>query len=346
MNTIDFLSSDIEFPCDSNEPKLSASPCTKLPESVDWSFHDYYSTILEKNFSPIHSITDIRHLEAVGEEVAPPIYLQDWKNPSLFSEHDKQDDQAVVFVLTNTIKPPVIMPPSTPQQSKQNNLRAALRGALDLVETDLQKNMQDSLQTPPMKRRPTMDHQYLSWKDDILTETLHMGALDQDLWDDDDEDDILRSDASPAYHAIDENPIIDSSLPSRISSIMPLSSTPSLRLRQQTYPFTPHTVQTITESSSSPSSSSSSVHDTPPRSVSPTTNESSTSTIPTTQANKTKTWNVWKKVKQATQPIAKQLKSATSPKKAFKRLFHWKVPFTSPFVHITPLFVVIHKPSR
>jgi hypothetical protein len=321
MNTIDFLSSDIEFPCDSNEPKLSASPCTKLPESVDWSFHDYYSTVLEKNFSPIHSITDIRHLEAVGEQVAPPIYLPDYKNPSLFSDHDKQDDQAVVLVLTNTLKPSVIIPPSAHQQSKQNNLRAALRGALDLVENDMQKNMHNSLQTPPPKLRSIMDYPYLSWKDDILTETLHMGALDQDLWDDDDEDDILRSDASPAYHAIDENPIIDSSLPSRISSIMPLSSTPSLRSRQQSYAFTPHAVQTITESSSSPSSSSSSVHDTPSRSVSPVTNESSASTTTTTKASKIKSWNVWNKVKQATQPITKQFKSATSSKKAFKRLF-------------------------
>ncbi|KAI8344239.1 hypothetical protein BC941DRAFT_408136 [Chlamydoabsidia padenii] len=319
MNTIDFLSSDIEFPCDSNEPKLSASPCTKLPESVDWSFHDYYSTILEKNFTPIQTITDIQPLEPVPDQVSPPHYLQDWKNPSLFSVHDKQDDQAVFFVLANAIKP------SSPM--KENNLRAALRGALDMVEKDMQKNMQDTFKIPtPTSMHPrstfNKDH-YLTWKDDILTENLHIGTLlDQDLWDDDDEDDILRGDASPAYHAIDENPIIDSSLPSRISSIMPLSSTPSVQSRSiitqnSNYSFGQHAAQIATISEDSATSS-------PPEQTAPiqspltvSVEEEEVATVSSasvaTKSNKIK--SVWSKIKQAT---TKQLKN----KKAFKRLFH------------------------
>ncbi|KAI8332837.1 hypothetical protein BC941DRAFT_435526 [Chlamydoabsidia padenii] len=314
MNTIDFLSSDIEFPCDSNEPKLSASPCTKLPEPVDWSFHDYYSTILEKAFSPINNLTDIRPSEPVTQ---PPNYLKDWKHPSLFTVHDKQDDQAVVLVLGNAIQPP------QQQQNNNNNLRAALRGALDLVENDMQKNMHESFKTPTT-HRPfgnssvyNKDH-YLTWKDDILAETLHIGSLDQDLWDEDDEHDemmIRRQDASPAYHAIDENPIIDSSLPSRISSIMPLSSSPQLTTttiqhehqQQLQVPVSRQEPEIEVPIISEPASPS-------PSLTSPPLSQS-------TRSGKSKQWNVWSKVKQATLPFTKQFKSPSSSKKVFKRLF-------------------------
>lgn len=321
MNTIDFLSSDIEFPCDSNEPKLSASPCTKLPEPVDWSFHDYYSTVLEKAFSPITTLTDIQPVaEPVREAVAqPPNYLKDWKNPSLFTVHDKQDDQAVILVLSNAIQSP------SPPPSQQNNLRAALRGALDLVENDMQRNMHDSFTTPPAQQhqrgnRPfgnsssVYNNNYLAWKDDVLAETFYLGSLDQDLWDDDDEEDdvnvIMRGDASPPYHVIDENPIIDSSLPSRISSIMPLSSTSQT---PQAHPLSQQQQQPDIEVAivSEPSSPSPSVAS-PPIVNPPTTTKS---------GGKSKSWNVWSKVKQATHPFTKQFKSSASSKKAFKRLF-------------------------
>ncbi|CAO3594589.1 unnamed protein product [Absidia cylindrospora] len=312
MNAIDFLSSDIEFPCDSNEPKLSASPCTKLPESVDWSFHDYYSTVLEKAFAPIHSMTDIRHLEPVKDMVAPLNYLKDWKNPSVFEVHDKQDDQAVVLVLSNTIQ----SAPPPPQQQhslqQQNNLRDALRGALDLVENDMQKNMHDALCSPRQSANQlcspfgnssifNKDH-FLTWKDDILAETLHIGSLDQDLWDDDDNNNIIiQGDASPPYHTIDENPIVDSSLPSRISSIMPLSSS---QATSQPLPRNVIHIPTIP----APSSSSS---------KSPNTNSPAQ---PSEKTNKHNSWNMWNKVKQATYPLIKQFK-APSSKNAFKRLF-------------------------
>ncbi|ORZ24680.1 hypothetical protein BCR42DRAFT_403433 [Absidia repens] len=324
MNTIDFLSSDIEFPCDSNEPKLSSSPCAKLPESVDWTFHDYYSTVLEKAFTPIQSITDIKHLEPVKENTAPPNYLKDWKDSSIFKIHDKQDDQAVVFVLANTIQ----SSPSLPQPpSQQDNLRAALRGALDLVESDMQKNMCDALRpsTPSsgnLQRRSNKDH-YLTWKDDILAETLHIGTLDQDLWDDDD-DDMLRLDVSPPYRAVDENPIIDSSLPSRISYIMPLSSSAHNIQSSQApsaHPLPQHQeIQTPTANtpSLSPSTSLSPI---PSESASLSPPPSSMSSTSPTKSSKRKSWNVWNKVKQAAQPITKQFRSSASSKNAFKRFF-------------------------
>ncbi|ORZ22625.1 hypothetical protein BCR42DRAFT_406635 [Absidia repens] len=311
MNTIDFLSSDIEFPCDSNEPKLSANPCTKLPEPVDWSFHDYYSTVLEKAFAPIHSVTDIHHLEPVKDTIAPPNYLKDWKNTSVLEVHDKQDDQAVVLVLSNTIQsapPPPRQQHSAPQQ---NNLRLALRGALDLVENDMQKNMHDALCSPSQStnqnRSPfgnssifNKDH-YLTWKDDILAETLHIGSLDQDLWDDDDDNIIIQGDASPAYHKIDENPIVDSSLPSRISSIMPLSSS-----QATSQPLPQKNIRT--PMILAPSSSSS-------KPLKPSSPAQSSA-----KENKHNSWNMWTKVKQAAHPFIKQFKTPSS-KNAFKRLF-------------------------
>lgn len=325
MNTIDFLSSDIEFPCDSNEPKLSSSPCAKLPESVDWTFHDYYSTVLEKAFTPIESVTNIRRLEPVKEKTAPPNYPNDWKDSSIFKIQDKQDDQAVVFVLANSIHS---APYSLKQPSQQDDLRLALLGALDMVENDMQKNMCDTLRTstPPsgnIYRRSTRDH-YLSWKDDILAETLHIGMLDQDLWDHE-EDDILRHDASPAYHAIDENPIIDSSLPSRISSILPLSSSQLAQspLAPSVHPLSQHQeVQTPPANTPSLSPSTSS---TPPPSTSSesflTPQSKPVLPIHSTKSVKRKPWKVWNKVKQVTQPLTKQFKSSGTAKNALKKLF-------------------------
>ncbi|KAI8088977.1 uncharacterized protein BX664DRAFT_331893 [Halteromyces radiatus] len=327
MNAIDFLSSDIEFPCDSNEPKLSASPCTKLPEPVDWAFHDYYSTVLEKAFTPINGITDITHLEPVRNEVAPPNYLKDWKHPSVFTVEDKQDDQAVVVVLTNTIQPP-------PQPQPQNTLRAALRGALDLVEIDMQRNMHDSLLSPSAPRRgdPFDKDYFLSWKDDLLAETLHIGELDQDLWDDDDDDVLNMGPASPAYDTINECPILDSSLPSRISSIMPLSTSPPMATNNTT--ITTTTVKNNTIDSQQLSQPSSPIPQQTENTRSPvmmineststsSSSSSSTSSVKksTTKNSKARTWNVWHKVKQVTQPLSKQLKSSSSTKNILKRLF-------------------------
>ncbi|CAO3633673.1 unnamed protein product [Cunninghamella blakesleeana] len=365
MNTLDFLSSDIQFPNDSNEPKLSAAPGSKLPESVDWTFHDFYNTVLEKEFTPMENLTEIKYLEPVKDD-----YLRDWKQPSIFAVQDKQEDQAVVLVLANTIQTPQTncMTMQQPNHSKKknnnnnnNNIGAALRGALQLVENDMQHSMHDALKSP------MNDHQqndnYISWKDYFFNTnlynnnnskppSLHGDDLDQDLWDD---DEIEYGPPSPAYHSISENPILDSSLPSRISSIMmpnTINSTIDQAILNErpksvikvvsSQPPIP-TIQVTSTSSSSSSSGSS------PSSPSKSESESHQDTILTTPDEHTDTikatpvepsqdilskkskWSLWKKVKQVTHPLKKsfKLKSTTAmdkntnntSKNAFKRLF-------------------------
>lgn len=137
MATIDLLSSDIIFPSDSNEPKLSAN-ASKLPHPVDWTAHDYYSTL------PLHELTDLRRLESVPEKCK--------LDNSFFTLHQK-NDSAVFLVFPATKSPAATPVPADIQQ----NLRAALRGALELVENDLQRNHQEF--------RPVCDW---SWKDDMV----------------------------------------------------------------------------------------------------------------------------------------------------------------------------------
>ncbi|KAI8377688.1 uncharacterized protein BYT42DRAFT_614350 [Radiomyces spectabilis] len=229
---VDFLSSDIVFPSDSNEPKLSADPCTKMPESVDWAVYDYYSTALEKQCTPLHSLTDLCRLEPVKDE--KPL----WKYPPLFALQDKQDDQAVILVLSSTLKtanysPPIIQPPSQKQ-----DLRAALRGALEIVENDMQRNnaydhfpsRNPATATPTTTTKQTAATHAWSWKDEFVqraTNKLHH-------WDKEDFD--LDGDypvPSPAYSLISNNPVLlESSTTSPLSSclqdhpIKPRSSPP------------------------------------------------------------------------------------------------------------------------
>lgn len=103
--TADFLASDIVFPSDSNEPKLSVNHASKLPDPVDWAFHDYYSTALEKSYTPIHSLSDIHNESA-------------YPSPSPITTKKQQG-------LNN---------------SDAQHLRAVLRGALELVANDMERN--------------------------------------------------------------------------------------------------------------------------------------------------------------------------------------------------------------
>ncbi|KAI8060024.1 hypothetical protein BC940DRAFT_312984 [Gongronella butleri] len=305
MNAIDFLSSDIEFPCDSNEPKLSAQPCTKLPDAVDWSVHDFYSTVLEKSFAPLASMTDIRHLEPVKEEAAStlPHYggggKKEWKEANIFAVDDKQDDPALVVVLTKG-RAPSPLPAVVPEMpSHKDQLRNALRGAFDLVEEKIEREEQ---QLRPSSSCYNKDL-YLSWPDVILAESLHTGTFDQDLWDDEAQ---YLGPPSPAYHAINDNPILDSSLPSRISSIMPLSSI------QPPIASSPSPAIPTTTAPACPSPLSAPVTNDAPLDA-PETTTCDTKTPPPPM----KRWNVWQKMKQVTQPIKRSIKT----KNVFRRLF-------------------------
>ncbi|KAF7728675.1 hypothetical protein EC973_005712 [Apophysomyces ossiformis] len=206
---VDFLASDIVFPSDSDEPKLSAGPNTKLPEPVDWSLHDYYSTVLEKSFTPIQSLTDLCKLEPVMDGLADE--KTSWKCPPLFTH--KQDDQALILVLSNTLKQS-----SLPPVSQQQDLRAALRGALEMVENDMQHNMQDNL--TPIRQQQQQQQQHIpmqekawSWKDDLFQTSFGLSGG---------QDGLVFADnrmTSSAYQPISDNPVLlDSNTTSRLSS--------------------------------------------------------------------------------------------------------------------------------
>ncbi|KAI9299450.1 hypothetical protein BJ944DRAFT_245233 [Cunninghamella echinulata] len=355
MNTLDFLSSDIEFPCDSNEPKLSASPCSKLPESVDWAFHDFYSTILEKEFTPIESLTEMKYLEPIKQNKEKD-YLRDWKHSSIFTVQDKQEDQAVVFVVAQSNNN------HRQQQQNNNTVTAALKGALYSVEMDMQQNMHDTLRSP----LPSKDNNYISWKDDLFADTFYntannnvlgdnnnnMMSMDQDLWD----DDIELGPPSPAYHSIHDNLVLDSSLPSRISSIMmPTSNTTTMMNQQQPMPITIvseqppiPSIQVISTSLSNQDNNNAAAaaaaaidatdatddqYNNNDASVSSSSPSSSTvaqdpiqikASPSSSSPKKSKSWAIWNKVKQVAQPLKKSFKSSNhtlSTKNAFKRLF-------------------------
>ncbi|KAG0173599.1 hypothetical protein DFQ28_001183 [Apophysomyces sp. BC1034] len=207
---VDFLASDIVFPSDSNEPKLSASTSTKLPEPVDWALHDYYSTVLEKSFTPIHSLTDLCKLEPVMDD--PVNEKTMWKCPPLFTH--KQDDQALILVLSNTLKQPAF-----PSVTQQQDLRAALRGALDIVENDMQHNMQDNLspirQQQQQQQQTPLQEKMWTWKDDLFQTSFGLSGDQNDF------DFAGGRMPSLAYHPISENPVLlDSSTTSRLSSLI------------------------------------------------------------------------------------------------------------------------------
>ncbi|KAI9318824.1 hypothetical protein BX666DRAFT_2026243 [Dichotomocladium elegans] len=133
----DFLTSDIIFPSDSNEPKLSLYSTAKLPDPVDWAFHDYYSTALEKAHMPLHSLIDKPKLE-----------------PN--SQH----------------------------------LRGILRGALEMVTTDMEQSR--NLSTDIYHKA----EESWKWEDDLL----HYLWDSSQLEDIDDPNDSLEEDFALAYH--------------------------------------------------------------------------------------------------------------------------------------------------
>lgn len=257
---VDFLSSDIVFPSDSNEPKLSMG-MTKLPEPVDWGFHDYYSTACEKSFNPLQSLTDLRKLEPVTEDKASTkqhlVTLQEKLTP--------QQQQSLVFALSTKSRP---LPPTVPEPNDpQKDLRAALRGALEVVGNDLQDNHLSRLSTRPVGKSKQSDD--WTWKDDLLH-----GSLGNNFFGDasnantswrnafaEDDFDLNYADhriPSPAYQSINENPVLlDSSvITSHISSSIihendyaapPEEQMPHIRLSPPPLPVNPKPAQKKTK---------------------------------------------------------------------------------------------------
>ncbi|KAI8150438.1 hypothetical protein BJV82DRAFT_587187 [Fennellomyces sp. T-0311] len=180
MATLDFLASDIVFPSDSNEPKLSVNASSKLPDPVDWSLHDYYSTALEKNFVPIHSLTDLRKLEPVPQKEA----FYDMPSFTVHNSNDSKpqlSEDKVLLLLSirkavaaalpqqqdNKTKHVSSMLPSHPPALEDpKEIRAALRGALELTQNDMQHN---GLAHPNRIARSEW-----KWEDEILHDALEL----------------------------------------------------------------------------------------------------------------------------------------------------------------------------
>ena len=226
MASLDFLSSDIVFPSDSNEPKLSVNASSKLPHPVDWSLHDYYSTALEKTFVPIHSLTDLCKLDPVPQKdafyempsftvynnnndpkqqfsqdkmllllnirkavaAALPLQQQNNKQEALLATVTKQQQQAM-------------LPPHPPVLEDPKEIRAALRGALELTQNDMQHNG---------FAHPTRNNNEWKWEDEILHDSLDFpvarttyndnnsaGTDVAYLIDDDDDDDYTDNESLP-----------------------------------------------------------------------------------------------------------------------------------------------------
>lgn len=239
--SIDFLSSDIVFPSDSTESKLAARSFSKLPDPVDWAFHDYYSTACEKVFAPIQSLTDLRKLDPVPQEPAvegKPISGAVAQLDVLQQKLKNQDPQSLVFMLSNDINknsPAAVPPRSNPDlpvpnpPDHQQNLRAALRGALEIVENDMQDNHLMRVKRGEPASSDAAKSESWTWKDDLVHSSINgisgpstrtPSRRQQPIEDDEDLDFLYDRVPSPAYDTINENPILlDSSVvASHISS--------------------------------------------------------------------------------------------------------------------------------
>ena len=239
MASLDFLSSDIVFPSDSNEPKLSVNASSKLPDPVDWSLHDYYSTALEKTFVPINSLTDLRKLDPVSQKdafyempsfivynndndpkqqlsqdkmllllnirkavaAALPLQQQNNKQQALLTTVTKQQQQQQQQQAMLPLHPPVLEDPK--------EIRAALRGALELTQNDMQHNG---------FAHPTRNNNEWKWEDEILHDSLELpvarttyndnnsaGTDVAYLIDDDDDDDYTDNESLPYCSSQDDD---------------------------------------------------------------------------------------------------------------------------------------------
>lgn len=134
---------------------------TKLPDPVDWALHDYYSTAVEKAFVPIHSLTDVRKLQDPLPEPTTNLVYKKLQLP-------KQD---FILVLSSN-NPPAPLPVIELEQEDHDRqeLRAALRSALELVEDDMQRNNHLTFPVAPVQSNDIKSS--WSWKDDIIQDEI------------------------------------------------------------------------------------------------------------------------------------------------------------------------------
>ncbi|KAL0087158.1 hypothetical protein F4703DRAFT_1793364 [Phycomyces blakesleeanus] len=244
---LDFLSSDIIFPSDSNEPKLSASSLKKMPQPVDWALHDYYSTVLEKAHTPIQSLTDLCKLEPVtSDEMTEKAFYASVGSKvaalPFFSLSQKQDEKAIILALASHLKPvaAALAKSATPapmmvMPDPQSDLRAALCGALELVENDMQRNVHDTFLPLPQVLDTKQKRDSWNWKTEMLQTKLHSPVnlkqtREPQSWENDSDfgfadytnHNLLHinpNSPSLGFAKIDEDPVLlDSSISSAMSS--------------------------------------------------------------------------------------------------------------------------------
>ncbi|KAI9263208.1 hypothetical protein BDA99DRAFT_509585 [Phascolomyces articulosus] len=177
---LDFLSSDIVFPSDSTEPKLSTKSVSKLPGPVDWAFHDYLSTACEKASLPVHTLTDytqwkkqLHHDDEQQENHHEEFTLDDFKKNTTTLQLSKQEEQ-IRFLVSNGGKQQRsssttanLPTPPNPEATSASNLRAALCGALEHVDNAMQDNHLTRLDkyTPGSYQQ---NNKEFRWEDEVL----------------------------------------------------------------------------------------------------------------------------------------------------------------------------------
>lgn len=176
---LDFLSSDIVFPSDSSEPKLATGAVTKLPEPVDWAFHDYYSTACEKNTMPVHSLADYAPLDPVKDSD------HDIRTASTLAAGSQAGVPGSEGGATSATSAAIPVPPS---EDHQKYMRAILCGALETVNNAMQDNHLTRLDkhTSTASANANSNHNNNTstlldkgwrWEDDVLFGTLAPSPL-------------------------------------------------------------------------------------------------------------------------------------------------------------------------
>lgn len=185
---VDFLSSPILFPSDMDGSKLSCDPTFKLPEPVDWEEFEF--TSLEKTYITNNDIDNDNHHHYLMNNIN--------QYESMNYDHDQQHklDYSQLFltllnnnnnniefnqksmIFTSTFIYNDEVEENLHHQlllKNNNNISNALRGALDLVENDMQQNEFDkSYHISSSSTYGFNDlyyHNNLSsdnWRDDIL----------------------------------------------------------------------------------------------------------------------------------------------------------------------------------
>lgn len=143
------------FPSDMDSPKLSADPTFKLPAPMNWADHDYDNAPLDK---PMTNLTDLVQLEPINDKesyIYAPFLLDNYFKHTLYDEKHAVLSDPPLFTL-----PPLMDlrdddsgygdddHDNSNNNVKQKALRANLRGALAVVENDMQQNGYEHLYAP------------------------------------------------------------------------------------------------------------------------------------------------------------------------------------------------------